>query len=279
MNRFAFVLAALMLTACGNGVPLPFQPETKTLATTELIRPKADASLALTSIGGMPGALGRDLAEQVAVQLRERGVPAFTDFANKSSWWLYGDYRPNPTRIDWTLIDPDGKGATNLSTPVITLTPRAGAVEIAAMAKSATPDLEKIVRIDPGPEMVPVAQAVFMQGVTGAPGDGRDALERAMRTELQRLGITIIDQLNRDTLVLSAQVGVTDAGANEQRVKIDWTLMTSNGKQVGTISQNNAIPKGRLDRTWGDIAWVAAQGAAGGLQELLKAVAGKPVDG
>lgn len=272
MKRF-LILAALLPAACGTGVPLPFQPERKTLESTELIRPKADASLALTSIGGMPGALGRQLAEQVALQLRELGVPAFTDFANKSSWWLYGDYRPAPPRIDWTLIDPDGRGATNLSTAVAALPARAGAGDVAAMAKAATPDLEKVVRIDPGPEAVPQAQTVYLHGIDGAPGDGGTSLERAMRTELRRLGVNLVEAPEKDTLILSGQVAVSEAGAGEQRVRIDWTLMTGAGKQVGTISQNNAVPKGRLDGAWGDIAWVAAQGGALGLQELLKAAA------
>jgi predicted small lipoprotein YifL len=265
----AALLAVLTLAACGD-VPRPFQPARKLADPRSLIAPKADASLAITSVTGLPGALGADLAELVAFDLRERGVPAFTDFANKSSWWLYGDYRTDPPRIEWSLIDPEGKGATNLTTAAPGARPDAKVVD--AMAKAAVPQIEKAVRIDPGPEQQPMKLAVLFEGVTGAPGDGNESLGRAMQTELARMGLKLAEAPGEGVLRLGGTVSLTDAGS-EQRVAIAWRLADPKGAGIGTIAQENAIPRGRLDRTWGDIAWVAAQGGAYGLQDLLQAAA------
>ena len=265
----AILLVPLTLAACGD-VPRPFQPSRKLVDPKSLIAPKADASLAITSVTGLPGALGADLSELVAFDLRERGVPAFTDFANKSSWWLYGDYRTDPPRIEWSLIDPDGKGATNLTTRVPAGRPDPKLVD--AMAKAAVPQIEKTVRVDPGPEQPQVKLAVLFEGVTGAPGDGNESLGRAMQTELTRMGLRLADAPGEGVLRLGGTVTMADAG-REQRVAIAWRLADPKGTEIGTIAQENAIPRGRLDRTWGDIAWVAAQGGAYGLGDLLQAAA------
>ncbi len=270
-SRIFAGIAILLFSLAGCGsVPRPFQPERKLVDPTSLIAPKADASLALTSVSGLPGSLGADLAELIAFDLRERGVPAFTDFANKSSWWLYGDYRADPPRIDWTLIDPAGSGATNITTPAPRGTMHAGSID--AIARAAVPDLEKAVRIDPGPQQEPVTLAVLFEGVAGAPGDGNEALERAMRAELVRMGLRLADAPGAGVLRLGGRVSVAEAGS-EQRVAIAWRLADPNGTEIGTIAQDNAIPRGRLDRQWGDIAWVAAQGGAVGLEDLLRAAA------
>jgi hypothetical protein len=269
--RFLLVLALLVPAAC-DSVPRPFQPERKAALLNPLIRPKADASLKIEPVRGLNGVLSDDLAELVAFDLRERGVPAFTDFVNRSSWWLYGEYRTGPAQVDWTLIDPEGKNATNLTTAAPNAARPPGRAEIEAMARAAVPAIEKLVRIDPGPQVEPTVQTVFLKGVEGAPGDGNEALTRAMRVELERMGVKLAETPAAGALTLSGRVQMADQGS-QQRVAIAWTLLDAAGTEVGAIAQENAIPRGRLDARWGHIAWVAAQGGAVGLQDLLKAAA------
>jgi len=269
------LLIGALLVAC-QPVPLPFQPDNKVATRAgALLAPKADASLAVAPVRGLPDAAGDALAAAVAVALQARGVPAFTDRANKNSWWLFGEFRPGPpARLEWSLIDPEGLGATNLTTPWPAGQPapdKLNAGQQAAIVKGLAPDLEKLVAIDPGPVM-PASETVLIHGVDGASGDGNDALSRAMRASLQRLQIEVVDAPGAETLVVAGNVRMSAAAAGQQIVEIDWTLMRPDGAALGTVSQKNPVPAGRLDRIWGDIAWVAAEGGAEGLDALIKAL-------
>lgn len=273
--RLTPLFGALWLVAC-QPVPLPFQPDNKAVTRAGvLLAPKADASLAVAPLRGVPDVAGEQMAEAVAAALQARGVPAFTDRANKNSWWLFGEFRTDPpVRLEWSLIDPEGLGATNLTTPWPAGQPvpaRLTGPQRMAIAKALAPDLEKLVVIDTGPA-VQVGEAVLIHGVDGAPGDGNDALLRALRATLQRLQIEVVDTPGAETLIVAGNVRMTDIGVGQQMVEIDWTLMRPDGESLGTVSQRNPVPKGRLDRSWGDIAWVAAEGGAEGLDALIKAL-------
>ena len=59
------------------------------------------------------------------------------------------------------------------------------------------------------------------------------------------------------------------AGWWKQNVRIDWVVLDPSGQRVGTVSQNNNVPKGSLDGPWGAIADTAAGAAADGIVKLF----------
>ena len=48
-----------------------------------------------------------------------------------------------------------------------------------------------------------------------------------------------------------------------------WQVLDPSGKRLGTVSQQNTIPKGSLNGPWGAIADAAAGAAADGIIKLL----------
>jgi hypothetical protein len=64
-------------------------------------------------------------------------------------------------------------------------------------------------------------------------------------------------------------VKLTDAGGSKEKIRIDWQVLDPNGKRLGTVSQQNTIPKGSLNGPWGAIADAAAGAAADGIVKLL----------
>jgi hypothetical protein len=57
--------------------------------------------------------------------------------------------------------------------------------------------------------------------------------------------------------------------AAASRASIDWQVLDPTGKKLGTVSQQNMIPRGSLNGPWGAIADAAASAAADGIIKLL----------
>ena len=64
-------------------------------------------------------------------------------------------------------------------------------------------------------------------------------------------------------------VKLSSAGAGKENIRIEWRVLDPNGKNLGTVSQQNTIPKGSLNGPWGAIADAAAGAAADKLKKFL----------
>ncbi|MGA8690564.1 MAG: hypothetical protein WB662_11825, partial [Methyloceanibacter sp.] len=73
----------------------------------------------------------------------------------------------------------------------------------------------------------------------------------------------------RNVYTVKGSVSLTDASGGKQSIRIDWQVLDPNGKKLGTVSQQNTIPKGSLNGPWGAIADAAAGAAAAGIIKLL----------
>lgn len=104
--------------------------------------------------------------------------------------------------------------------------------------------------------------------IEGAPGDGGITLRQTLKHELRKRDVRVMGQPGERTFVIGGTVSLTPAGADQQRVKISWTLTTPGGKKVGSVDQENVVPKGSLDGKWGRVALAVSQGAALGLMDL-----------
>jgi hypothetical protein len=106
--------------------------------------------------------------------------------------------------------------------------------------------------------------------VAGAPGDGEQALAKALYDALAPRGVK---QANfSDTKVYEIEVIVrveADTGGR-QSVKINWIVFDVEGNTLGHVSQTKSVRKGSLDKSWGPAAKAAANAAAGEILELLQ---------
>jgi len=119
------------------------------------------------------------------------------------------------------------------------------------------------------------AMAVALRPIEGAPGDGAQALNRAMRQYLGRAGIPVVEENQNPAASIAGKVTLTDLG-QQQEVRVDWSVFAPDGRRLGTISQANKIPAGRLNGPWGGIAGAVAENAVQGLSDLFDQIATAP---
>lgn len=137
---------------------------------------------------------------------------------------------------------------------------------------------------DPPPEAAPapeqsakkekkgdvVITAVAVPMVKGAKGEGNSELTAAMRNALQQAGWPVLKSPRKDALTVQGRVSFGKAHGATQSVKIVWDVLTPDGKNLGNLKQDNAIPAGSLDQAWGENAGYAADAAAEGIFKLIQ---------
>jgi hypothetical protein len=105
--------------------------------------------------------------------------------------------------------------------------------------------------------------------VDGAPGDGRRSLTTALKKKLYADGIKLANGTSTNVYTVKGYVKLTSASGGKENIRIDWQVLDPSGKRLGTVSQQNTIPKGSLNGPWGAIADAAAGAAADGIIKLL----------
>jgi hypothetical protein len=105
--------------------------------------------------------------------------------------------------------------------------------------------------------------------VRGAPGDGNRSLTDRMRDRLAGFGFAVQDQAEGAGFAVSGEVTVAAAGRGVQRVEIVWTVSRRDGQDLGRVLQLNEVPAGSLNGLWGDVAFVVAEEASGGIRDVV----------
>ena len=110
----------------------------------------------------------------------------------------------------------------------------------------------------------------IVPSVTGAPGDGSQALSVALQKELTKNGIALSDSsAAAQAYRVEGKVTVGADKEGKQPIEISWNVKDPQGKKLGTVTQKNEIPQGSLDGAWGKTADAAAAAAAQGIIKLL----------
>lgn len=103
--------------------------------------------------------------------------------------------------------------------------------------------------------------------VAGAPGDGEQALERALSNRFMSEGFTVTGRPQVNAYEIQGTVRLSPAERGKENIRIDWTIFGPEGTRLGNVTQVKVIRKGSLDRRWGAAADAAADAAA---QDILK---------
>jgi hypothetical protein len=106
--------------------------------------------------------------------------------------------------------------------------------------------------------------------VRGAPGDGNVALTARLREFLTNRGYVVQELADGAAFAVTAEVSLVNAGPGLQRVEIQWIVSRRDGYELGRVLQLNEVPALALNRAWGDIAYAAAEEAAGGVQTIIR---------
>lgn len=272
-------LAVILLAGCQQ-VPHPFaddRPQPSALS----LSPRDSAGIIVAPVIGAPAPIAGDLAEAMAAALRQAEVPASTVGGNKGSYRLVATAREqslaagrSALTVDWDLRTADGRslGHVPATSEQSSAAWRAGGEATArAIAAPAAPAIAKLVQEEPPVAAAGVDAVVAVRPVTGAPGDGGNALTRSMAEVLRRSHVALAERpQDKETLVLAGRVEMSAPAGGKQQVKISWALSRSDGREVGQISQENAVPAGSLNSVWGDVAYAVASAAAPGVTALIE---------
>lgn len=115
----------------------------------------------------------------------------------------------------------------------------------------------------------PRSNGVVVAPVTGAPGDGQRSLATALKKKLYAGGVKLANGTTTNVYTVKGSVKLADATGGKQNIRIDWLVVDPYGKRLGTVTQQNTIPRGSLNGPWGAIADAAASAAADGILKLL----------
>ena len=143
-----------------------------------------------------------------------------------------------------------------------------GSASAVAAASDSTPTATAST---PPPAIAPAPKAngVVVAPVAGAPGDGTRSLTTALKKRLYAGGVKLANGTSVNVYMVKGTVSLADASGGKQSIRIDWQVLDPNGKKLGTVSQQNTIPRGSLNGPWGAVADAAAGAAAAGIIKLL----------
>jgi hypothetical protein len=104
--------------------------------------------------------------------------------------------------------------------------------------------------------------------VSGAPGDGNSSLAAAMRRELEEKGVQVAEA-GPSAYRVGADVKIKPPKDGMQAISINWTVNDPKGTEVAKITQNNEVPAGYLDKSWGQSAEDAAKAASVQIKQVI----------
>ena len=300
------VLAVVVTVSACQPLPHPFADDRP---PASLLRVRDSAGISIAPIEGGPPAAASKLGAAVASALVKHDIPASDRTTNLTSYLLYGRLEAQRPRsgqetvaAHWQLQDASGRlvgeRSTRLEAPVKTWETGADAV-IARLAEASAAEIAPLLADEPPPgteavaglaeapggkaeAVAPRAEAaaaktneagrtrIAIRPLSGAPGDGAKSLANAIATVLKRQDLTVIDNANaKADVILDGQVTVATVKPDKQHVKIVWHVRRADGVEVGTVGQENDVPKGMLDGPWGDVAYSVAIAGADGLMQVI----------
>ncbi|CAA6603967.1 conserved exported hypothetical protein [Rhodospirillaceae bacterium LM-1] len=282
-RRFSLFLLFL-LAACPQ-LPQPFQHD----AVNPLLRLDGRAGVVLILESNVP----RTFATALRDSLNRQDVPVFLEGAPQDAFPLRLHLRKGTERAGlvelemfWQLHDAEGLtiGHYDQLANVAASDWEKGAPSLMKrLADAAAPQLATLMPIEDGtrplvstPSKPADKQLLILEFVKGAPGDGNEALARAMRLALSANGIGLIEQAGPKAFRLQGQASVAKAGSNSESLHLEWRLLDPNGAEMALLELDGAVPAGLLEKPWGPMAGEIVASTAIELAGLIKDAGKKP---
>jgi hypothetical protein len=294
------VMAAGSLCACGGGSIVP----SGSLFSSSIFG--GSTKMVLSPVIGPPAKLAQELTDNLVAAGKERNLTLLTsgtaDYTMRGYLAASTDKKGATISYIWDVSDAKGQRVVRVSGEEV-ITARSGSdpwngVDSTALRSIAGKSTSQIVAAlpkggssggtasssppsSPPPGSSPTATAkpappgevmAIVAPVSGAPGDGQSSLTAALKKRLYAGGVKLAGgsgSNGRNVYTIKGNVSLTDATGGKQNIRIDWQVLDPSGKSLGTVSQQNMIPKGSLSGPWGAIADAAAGAAADGIIKLL----------
>lgn len=281
----AVLLAALLAVSC-QPLPHPFADDKPSAA---LIAVPDNVNIAVMPVDGEPRATAAKLAPAIAREFLKHNIPASDQSPGKASYQLDGRIEQRPDQpgkslvnVHWRLRDPRGQivaeRTDRLAAPTrdwqtgsdepINRLAAAGADAMAVKLTGEPPKQQQ--QQAAAPATAAGRLRVAVRKVSGAPGDGNAALARSLAAVLKHQDLDIVDAVRgKPDLAVDCDVKLDPVKDAKQHVKIVWRVARPDGGEIGQVAQENDVPRGQLDGAWGDIAYMVAMAAEGGIMQLV----------
>ncbi len=305
VTRALAVLAVACLAACGGGPGSPSSSGSSfwSSATSLLSR---STKVAVAPIIGTPPQVATDLTDALVVAGKDRNLTLLpgTEKANYTlRGYLVASNERGGAKITyiWDVTDAQGGRVARVSGDEMvaakaggdpwagvdsatlrsiagkttsqlaaTLSRGGGSSAPSAVAASdASPSPATTAAAAPAAAPSAKSNGVVVAPVAGAPGDGQRSLTTALKKRLYAGGIKLANGTSDNVYMVKGSVVMSDASGGKQSIRIDWLVLDPTGKKLGTVSQQNTIPRGSLNGPWGAVADAAAGAAAAGIIKLL----------
>ena len=223
-------------------------------------------------------------AADLAQALADRDVPAVVEARRGTDWRLavgadlHNDAAGPQVIPTYTVLNPRGVPQGTTAGPMVSAATwsRAAPAALNLVAARDAPAIATLLdsikaavqQSDPN-SLVNRPPRVLLAGVTGAPGDGNQALRAQMSAQLSNLGLVVQNTAQGSDYQVAGAVKIAPALPGQSRIEIQWTVLDPYGREAGHLLQMNDIAQGSLDRYWGDVAQVVAQEAAGGVRDVI----------
>ena len=271
-------LALVALAAGCQPLPHPFMADRPPAALTAV---PDNFDIAVGGFEGDPRAVAMKLPAAVAHELLKHNIPASDQTVSRTSYHLDGSIATIPDQpgrtalaVHWRLRDASGALVAERSDRVVAPTREwedgkdARVVELAAAGAAGFAALLN----HEGPKQAADGGRVRVAigKIDGAPGDGDSALGSSLSALLKHQDVELVDRANgKPEIAIGASVAVDPVRDGKQHVKVVWHVAHAGGGEIGTVAQENDVPRGRLDGPWGDVAFAVAMAAEGGIMRLV----------
>lgn len=306
MKRFALLIAFLFLAACSSvteplgmedpfAIPQPFKgQERNDNMIAQAIRLPA---LVVNVPDGLPEDRATSLRDRVIELAQAQDLPALSS-ATVRAWTLTGQAAKIRTGtstgtkpkgkapaaelgvILWRVTDPDGAERAKFSVNYASGQETLSETELRLVAQQTVTALDAALLRPDTQVSATIATAVkpiaWIGAIKGAPGDGNQALDRALSGILPLKGVLVEDAQAKAQWRVEGVVKVTPGASGQDVVTLTWRVLDAKGKEAGTITQENAVPRGRLTKPWREIAGFAAEAAAEGIAQLIQQLTTTP---
>jgi hypothetical protein len=273
----AGVVLAALLTGC-QPLPHPFAEDGPPAA---LLAVPNNIDISVGSLEGEPRETANKLAPAIAQALLKHNIPATAQTTSHGSYQLDGriEVRPDTAgksqvTVFWRLRDASGAVVNEHSDKLVAPTRdwNEGSDEPITQLAAASADGFAALLVGEAPKEAPGGgrTRVAIRKIAGAPGDGNNSLASSLTTLLQHRDLEIVDPANgKPQLDVDGEITVDPIKEGKQHVKIVWRVSRAGGGEIGTVAQENDVPRGRLDGPWGDVAYSVAMAAEGGVMQLI----------
>lgn len=281
------MLAFLLPMAGCQPLPHPFANDVPRRGAS-ILDLRDSTSVAIAPIEGLPRATAEKLGPAMASALQEREIAASDKTASIGSYELVGRIQkmaPSQGKaalvVLWELRDPSGQRVGERAERVDAQSDDWDTGSEDAVAHLASASAAQIAALlqDEAPSEAEISgrTRLTIGAITGAPGDGDQALVSSITEILKKQDLAIVsDPQAKADIVLDADIAVAKPKGGKQNVKIVWHVRRKDGGEIGTVGQENDVPAGLLDGAWGDVAYMVAVSAQEGIMELVARSAPQP---